>query len=208
MEQKPPTYLKSIENAFRTERLLYRAIEEDDEDKAFLWEMENDPVIGEMSSLGYCAPKTKAESAKFFEFTKDNLLRAFMCLPPTEEKAKPTPVGLIALWPKAGDSPHNRSAMLGINVAAGHRGKGYGGEAINWVLDFGFNRAGLHRIELGALSYNPSAIALYKKLGFVEEGRNREAILYERKWHDLVLMSVLEDEWEQRKNEEAKGKSD
>lgn len=34
--------------------------------------------------------------------------------------------------------------------------------------------------------------------GFVEEGRLRKALWFDGEWIDIVLMSILEDEWAER----------
>jgi hypothetical protein len=54
----------------------------------------------------------------------------------------------------------------------------------------------LHRVDLRVIAYNTSAIACYRKCGFVEEGRERETVLVEDRWQDDVLMSLLEDEYQ------------
>ncbi|UCI17779.1 GNAT family N-acetyltransferase [Mesorhizobium sp. B2-1-8] len=64
---------------------------------------------------------------------------------------------------------------IGIDDLA-YLGKGYGAEAIKLVLGYAFDR-GLHRVSLRVLSSNSRAIACYRKCGFVEEGREREAAL-------------------------------
>ena len=43
-------------------------------------------------------------------------------------------------------------------------------EALDLLLDFGFNELNFHRIQLNVISYNDAAIALYETLGFVKEG--------------------------------------
>jgi len=50
---------------------------------------------------------------------------------------------------------------------------------------------GLHGVGLEVYDFNPRAIACYRKCGFVEEGRPRDAPLWEGRWHDALLMSVL-----------------
>ncbi|KAK0614244.1 acyl-CoA N-acyltransferase, partial [Immersiella caudata] len=107
------------------------------------------------------------------------------------------PIGFLVLWYRRGvESAFHRTAEMGLVFGSGYRGNGYGTEAINWLLDWGFMRAGLHLIGLQAFGYNPDVIRLYKRLGFVEEGREREAIPFERKWWDTVHMGMLEHEWE------------
>ncbi|KAK3941216.1 acyl-CoA N-acyltransferase [Diplogelasinospora grovesii] len=206
----PVQYPNSIESAFRSSRLVYRAIEDDDADKAWFHKhLDSDPVNIAMGTWALQKPRSKEVTAEFVKVLKKNLLAVFMCLPPTpppnpkpdqvvkEEEATPTPIGLICLFPRGDmDPPHHRAAFLGITIARPYRGKGYGGEAINWALDWGFMRAGLHRIGLGCLDFNPNAEKLYRSLGFVEEGRDRECVLHERKWHDIINFGMLEHEWE------------
>jgi RimJ/RimL family protein N-acetyltransferase len=71
-------------------------------------------------------------------------------------------------------------------------GRGYGTEAIRLILDYGFKTFGLHRIELLVVDFNKRAQAVYRKLGFVEEGMLREARLVDGCWRDVYLMAILE----------------
>ncbi|WNV88822.1 GNAT family protein [Umezawaea sp. Da 62-37] len=81
---------------------------------------------------------------------------------------------------------------MGFRIAliAG-RGEGHGTEAIRLLLRYAFDVIGLHRVELEVFDFNPRAIAAYRKCGFVEEGRMRDALLWEGEWHDALLMAVL-----------------
>lgn len=106
-------------------------------------------------------------------------------------------IGYIALKPVAPDLRHHRNADVGMALADAHQGKGYGREALNWIIDWGFRHANLHRVNISTISYNERAISLYKKLGFKEEGRRREYVLFDRKWYDLVDLGMLEQEWEE-----------
>jgi len=55
----------------------------------------------------------------------------------------------------------------------------------------GLGVLGLHRISLGVYDFNPRAQASYAKLGFVLEGRLRDALFWDGEWHDELIMSVL-----------------
>jgi ribosomal protein S18 acetylase RimI-like enzyme len=59
---------------------------------------------------------------------------------------------------------------IGMAVAREWRGKGVGSalmaEAIDWARE-----RGLHKLSLSVFAHNDAAIALYRKFGFVEEGR-------------------------------------
>ena len=48
--------------------------------------------------------------------------------------------------------------------------------------------------------FNLRAIRSYKKCGFVEEGRLRDAFFREGNYHDIVVMGVLEEEHRARKS--------
>jgi RimJ/RimL family protein N-acetyltransferase len=196
---------------FNSERLVYRAVENCDSDKEFLQtQILNDPTIQTMSTSRLKRPKSQKTAEDFIKMIQDSLLGVIICLPPPPEisspntdgstpkpKPKPVPIGHMSIFHTfPPGSEHNRCAMLGISLAEGFRGKGYGGEAINWALEWAFQYAGLHRVNLCAFSYNVNALKLYRKLGFVDEGREREAIYHRRTWYDLVMLGMLEHEWE------------
>lgn len=88
-----------------------------------------------------------------------------------------------------------RSAHLRLAMRPAYRGRGYGTEAIELVLGFAFDGLDLHRVELEALSINTRAISLYENIGFVLEGRRRDAYRDGDGWCDAVVMSMLVDEY-------------
>lgn len=75
-------------------------------------------------------------------------------------------------------------------------GHGHGSEATKLILEYGFKHLKLHRIQLIVLDFNKRAQQVYRKLGFVEEGIQREARLIEDKYHNIILMGMLEKEFE------------
>jgi RimJ/RimL family protein N-acetyltransferase len=90
----------------------------------------------------------------------------------------------------------NRNAEFGIGIGDKSMwGKGYGTEATELILHWAFVYRNLHRVWLGVLSNNHRAIRCYQKCGFVEEGRMREHMWSNGKYHDLVIMGALRDEW-------------
>ncbi|CAI7637964.1 unnamed protein product [Penicillium crustosum] len=200
----------------KSSRLIYRTPENSEEDIAFFHGLMNEPIIQTLSTARLPRPCQKSSAGEFIKVLQDAILGVVICLPPqpsseaepnssteTEtldrptQNSKPVPIGHMSLFSVTGPSgTHHRNAMIGISLADGFRGKGYGGEAINWALDWAFQHAGLHRVSIGTFSYNPNALKLYKKLGFVEEGREREALYHRRAWHDVVNLSMLEHEWE------------
>jgi RimJ/RimL family protein N-acetyltransferase len=92
-------------------------------------------------------------------------------------------------------SGRNRSCDVGIWIGeADARGQGYGTEAMRLLLWYLFRQMGLHRVALLVLSDNAAAIASYRKCGFREEGRDREAVFKDGGWVDSLRMGVLEHE--------------
>jgi len=90
----------------------------------------------------------------------------------------------------------NRSAITGIFIGEKeNRGKGYGSEALRLILDYGFNTLNLHNIMLNVFSDNEQAIACYKKVGFTEFGRRREACFKGGRYVDDVHMDILDREF-------------
>lgn len=75
------------------------------------------------------------------------------------------------------------------------RNKGYGTEAIQLILDYGFNYLNLNNIKLDVLSFNERAIACYKKCGFKEYGRRRKSEFINGKYYDRISMDILKEEF-------------
>lgn len=87
--------------------------------------------------------------------------------------------------------------FLGIGDAD-CRGKGYGSEAITLLLRFAFEELNLHRVALSFFAYNERGRRVYEKLGFVHEGVQRDFIRRDGHYYDMILMSMLRDEWAAR----------
>lgn len=94
----------------------------------------------------------------------------------------------------------NRCATLGIFIGEkDKRGIGYGFDAINLILNYAFNIQNLHNVNLEVFSFNKRAINCYKKVGFKEYGTRHEAYFLDGKYHDVILMEILEDEYRKNK---------
>ena len=93
------------------------------------------------------------------------------------------------------DEP-NRSAGLRIGLAPPARGQGLGSEALRLVLAHAFGTLRLHRVSLEVYAFNERAIHVYEKVGFRHEGRLRDALWWDGRPHDALLMAVLATEWE------------
>jgi hypothetical protein len=211
---------------FRSERLIYRALEDTPEDANFVHSIQSDPIAFGNSSFWLMKPQTLKETKEGYlkGLAEGCLIGAVMCLPPPDSSTskavttadsepkdtsketplKPIPIGVISLSALRKGWEHHQESYVSIDVAAGYRGKGYGSESIRWILNWGFQIANLHRITIECFSYNDGAVRLYEKLGFTPEGRKRKAVWFDGGWHDIVTFGMLVDEW--RENERAKGR--
>jgi RimJ/RimL family protein N-acetyltransferase len=90
-----------------------------------------------------------------------------------------------------------RSAVLGIFIGdRDYRNNGYGTEAINLLLEYGFKYLNLHSIRLDLLAINERAHKCYLKCGFKDTGKSREEIFLNGKYYDKLHMDILEYEFE------------
>lgn len=92
---------------------------------------------------------------------------------------------------------YNRSGNIRIALFEEQDfGKGYGTQAMRMMVDYGFRELSLHRITLGVYAFNPGAIHVYEKIGFIKEGVLRDALYWDGEYIDEITMSILEHEWE------------
>jgi len=90
----------------------------------------------------------------------------------------------------------NRDAELAIYIGADNaKGKGFSKEATLLILNFAFNNLGLNRIYLKVLETNHIANKLYKKCGFIEEGKFRESVFKKGKFCNEIIMSILKNDY-------------
>lgn len=101
-------------------------------------------------------------------------------------------IGHVTLW---GATLPERTAVLGIIIGPEFTNRGFGTEAVQLIVDYGFRQLGLNRIELRCAAFNTLGLHVYRKVGFLEEGRRREALFFDGEHHDEILMSVLQREW-------------
>ncbi|MFL6621749.1 MAG: GNAT family N-acetyltransferase [Sulfurifustis sp.] len=85
---------------------------------------------------------------------------------------------------------YRHCGILGIGIIAGYRRQGIGTALLRAALKQA-KEIGLKRVELTVRAPNRVAIALYQKLGFMQEGVKRNAIYIDGVYEDLVIMALL-----------------
>lgn len=74
-------------------------------------------------------------------------------------------------------------------------GKGYGKQVLSSLLKKVFLELKAHRLWLDVYETNLRAQHVYRTLGFRQDGVFREAVYRDGRFHSLLLMSLLEDEY-------------
>ncbi|SDI14277.1 GNAT family N-acetyltransferase [Nonomuraea jiangxiensis] len=102
-------------------------------------------------------------------------------------------IGYVAL----GDTDFPQGEAILQSIAIGdrdHWGGGYGSDALRVICRYAFEEMGLHRVMLWVVADNTAAVQAYRKVGFVEEGRRREAFRTRGKRYDYLMMGMLSSE--------------
>ena len=98
-------------------------------------------------------------------------------------------VGWCDVTPKTHETLRH-SGVLGMGVAASHRGQGVGTALLRSTVDRAFSQ-GLTRVELIVREDNLPAVALYRRHGFELEGRLRRYLIVDGAAHDALQMARL-----------------
>jgi diamine N-acetyltransferase len=176
------------------ERIRLRGVEKADLPQFVDWL--NDPEV--VDGLGMFLPLSLADEEKWFEKATEH-----------EPAEKPLVIDILdgEKWRMVGSSSlfgidwTNRFAEVGIVIGdKSVWNKGYGTETMRLLIKHGFETLNLNRIWLRVNADNPRAISSYEKAGFTHEGRYRQGTYKQGKYVDILLMSILRDEWNASKS--------
>ena len=171
----------------RGELLNLRPLKKDDLEEIMKW-INDIEVTKHLSSINF--PVSRLQEEKYLEkmMNKNDKQKHLVI-----ETKEGNYIGQITLdninW-------KNRNAELGIVIGKKeYWDKGYGTEAIKMLLNYGFNQMNLYNIYLWVFNYNKRGIRCYEKCGFKRDGVLRKSHFYQGKFHNVILMSILKDEF-------------
>lgn len=95
----------------------------------------------------------------------------------------------------------NRIAHIGYWLAAERQGKGVMTKACRAMVDHAFNELGLNRVEIRCATGNTKSCSIPQRLGFKQEGIQRQAEWLYDHFVDLVVYGMLASEWSNAKQE-------
>jgi RimJ/RimL family protein N-acetyltransferase len=182
-----PTELRALP-ANGTERLVIRLLERRDLEDARRLHNEDSTLL-RLTDVSYVSEAQ--QEAWFHSLSTSRTSRRYVARLRSDDR-------FVGVFRVDRFDPTNRNAYVGADVVPALRKQGYAGEMFAYVLRYLFDHCGLHRVALTTLESNQDALKLYHRLGFSEEGRERQAIFRDGRFHDLIIMGLLADEWRSR----------
>jgi ribosomal-protein-alanine N-acetyltransferase len=88
---------------------------------------------------------------------------------------------------------------IGYFFVPSERGKGYGTEAVQLMVDYLFLSKELARIHAIADVRNRASQRVLEKAGLQREGTMRKCLFNRGEWRDYYLYSILREEWKEPK---------
>jgi ribosomal-protein-alanine N-acetyltransferase len=157
-------------------------------DIEFVRELHSFPEVDEFNTLGI--PESIQETEQIIkpwilELQGPDIKAFTFCLRQSIDKKT---IGLIAL--KLGNKK-NKKAAVWHKLQPNFWNKGYGTEALNNILVFGFSQLKLHRIEAGSAIHNLTFIKILEKVGMKREGRKRKAMPLKTGWSFNYIYAFL-----------------
>lgn len=95
--------------------------------------------------------------------------------------------------------PGFASAEWGFAMGSGFWGTGIFLECARLVVDFAFDKLGVHRLEARSCVQNGRGNGALRKVGAIQEGVLRRSFLKNGEYLDQVLWSILREDWRQAK---------
>ena len=107
-------------------------------------------------------------------------------------KPNPTVIGMCGFnyWVR-----HDRRASIGYDLSRQYWGQGLMTEAVRAMVNFGFTRMNLNRIEADADGRNLASARVLHKAGFHDEGVQYEQFYDHGGFYDLHLFALLRREY-------------
>jgi len=107
------------------------------------------------------------------------------------EPASGQPVGMADIRPY--EEPHR--ADIGLWIGRPFQGKSYGTQVIHCLIEYGFARLELEKIEASVFVGNQASRRIFEKNGFLLEGTIRNAVHKRGQYLDEWLFGITRDEY-------------
>jgi RimJ/RimL family protein N-acetyltransferase len=91
---------------------------------------------------------------------------------------------------------------LRLAIGAPERGNGYGREALQLGLTYAFDELNLQTVAAWVHAANERAVRLFTRAGFREDARRREALVWQGRRCDELVLGLQRSEWLLTRQEE------
>jgi RimJ/RimL family protein N-acetyltransferase len=85
----------------------------------------------------------------------------------------------------------NHNGSMGMGIVKEYTNQGIGTKLIEFLFDWAKKQRDLEKICLGVISVNEREIKVYRRMGFVEEGRQRKQIKYEDGSYGMTFLWLI-----------------
>ena len=169
-------------------KVYFRPLEPEDVNDEYLqWVNDQDVVLGRIEVH---FPVTKE---KQIEYVRSQLARNDIAFFAIMEKGTDKFIGTAKIGPINWIHRFTEHAiMIGDK---GSWNKGYGGEVIQLLLEYGFRHLNMHKIYAGIISTNQSSIKKNERIGYKIEAVLKEKIYVNGKYADHIIMSMSKNEF-------------
>jgi len=169
--------------------VLIRSVEQEDLPHIYNWY--NDFELKELFDFVINFKSFEELTEQFNQYQNSHNIIDFTIV----EKETKMPVGRCMLT----DIDYvNKKSLCSLYIGdSKSRDKGYGTEAMILLMKFAFHDLGLNRLGLWVFDYNKRAIKCYKRCGMKVEGILREGVYRNGKYHDMYLMGILRNEYDE-----------
>ncbi|MEU2119422.1 GNAT family protein [Streptomyces sp. NPDC016459] len=103
-----------------------------------------------------------------------------------------TPIGHTALIDQ---DLVDGTAEIMLMLDPDHRGRGYGPDAVDALVDLAFGELPMHRVQAVTHTTNTAALGVLARAGFVQEGVRRSSCMHRGRRYDVAVLALLRDEW-------------
>ena len=165
-----------------------RVMEKDDLPLFVEW-VNKPEVFGEYNPLHQMS-KTEAEKA----LDNPSDIKPFIV-----EKKDGSKIGFIVHFHVLHLGTGTKQLEIGYTLVPSERGKGYGTEALEIMVDYLFLSKDAMRIQAQTDQRNVASQKILEKVGFKKEGTLRKNFFMRGEWTDDYIYSILREEWKEPK---------
>jgi RimJ/RimL family protein N-acetyltransferase len=157
-------------------------------DYTFLWQCRWRPEVMHLWTQGRTMPSFEQYAQELEAGLSGHIVTLLLI----ETTAEQRPVGFVVAYDYSLD---DRYAFFNITLAPAYADLGWGAEALLLFLNYLFAFFDLRKVCMDVFDFNQHAVALLLRHGARQEGRFREQRYYQGKFHDVIRLGLMQEEW-------------